>query len=274
MTGSVRYEHNYDWQRILAPLSLTAQFRHLNFWSGYVRLGRQVRSMDDRATRGGPLMQRPANWTVTAHGSSDGRKPVTVSFGAGGIRDEYDGWVADAGIDIGIKTSDRWSLSVGPGLTKSLNQAQYVGTLPDAAATNTYGSWYLFAPLRQTTLSVETRLDVTFTPKLSFQLYAQPFISSGDFRDAGSLDAPRGYTFTPWEGDLPDSDFNYRSLRGTAVLRWEWQPGSTLYVAWQQARSDYAQGTGDFDFGRDRRALFGAAPDNVFVIKMNYWLTP
>ncbi len=274
VVGSVRYEHNFDWQRILSVWSVTAQFRHLDFWGGFVRLAHQVRALDDRATRGGPLMQRPANWSVNAHGSSDGRKPVTISFGAGAMRDEYDGWLANAGFDIGIKTSDRWSLSIGPGFTKSLNQAQYVGTVADAAATATYGSHYLFAPLRQTTLTMETRLDVTFTPKLSFQLYAQPFISSGDFGDTGSLDAPRGYAFTPWEGALPDMDFNYRSLRGTAVLRWEWRPGSTLYVAWQQVRADYAQGIGDFDFGRDRRALFAAQPDNVFVIKMSYWLTP
>jgi hypothetical protein len=274
VTGSVRYEHNYDWQRILSVWSLHSQFRHLNFWSGLVRLAYQVRSLDDRSTRGGPLMQRPANWTLMAHGSSDGRKPVTVNFGMLGQRDEYDGWIADVGVNVGIKTSDRWSLSVGPGFTRSLTRAQYVGTVADPANTATYGAWYLFAPLRQTTLSMETRLDLTFTPKLSFQLYAQPFISSGDYGGVGALDAPRGFTFTPWEGASSDRDFNYRSLRGTAVLRWEWKPGSTLYVAWQQAREDFALGIGDFDFGRDRRALFAAQPDNVFVVKMSYWLTP
>ena len=58
------------------------------------------------------------------------------------------------------------------------------------------------------------------------------------------------------------------------MLRWEWRPGSTLFLAWQQARTDFAQGIGDFDFGRDTRALFSAAPDNIFVLKVNYWLTP
>jgi hypothetical protein len=73
---------------------------------------------------------------------------------------------------------------------------------------------------------------------------------------------------------VPDLDFNYRSLRGTAVLRWEWRPGSTLYLAWQQARSDYAQGVGGFDFSRDTGAVFDTRPDNVFVLKMNYWFSP
>jgi hypothetical protein len=149
-----------------------------------------------------------------------------------------------------------------------------VGTIPDPEAAATYGARYLFAPLRQTTVSLETRLDFTFNPKLSFQLYAQPFIASGDYQEVAALAAPESYEFNEWGGDVPDLDFNYRSLRGTAVLRWEWRPGSTLYLAWQQARSDYASGIGDFDFGRDRRALFDARPDNVFVLKVNYWVTP
>jgi hypothetical protein len=72
---------------------------------------------------------------------------------------------------------------------------------------------------------------------------------------------------------VPDLDFNLRSLRGNAVLRWEWRAGSTLYVAWQQSRFD-AAGRGDFDFQRDRKALLGTRPDNILLVKMNYWLNP
>jgi hypothetical protein len=64
-----------------------------------------------------------------------------------------------------------------------------------------------------------------------------------------------------------------RSLRGNAVLRWEWRAGSTMYFAWQQSREDFA-GVGDFDFSRDRRALIHTRPDNIFLIKVNYWLNP
>ena len=81
------------------------------------------------------------------------------------------------------------------------------------------------------------------------------------------------YEFAPYSGTVPSLDFNLRSLRGNAVLRWEWREGSTLYVAWQQQRSDM-EPYGDFDFGRDRRALFGTRPDNIFLVKMNYWLNP
>jgi hypothetical protein len=271
--GSVRYEHNYAWQRILSVWSVTGQFRTLDFWNGTVYVAHWLRAMDDRSTRGGPLIQRPANWNGTIQVSTDPRKTVTVTASVNGLKDEYGGWSAGVNASVGVKT-DRWSLSAGPTYERDFTQAQYVGTVPDSAATATYGAWYLFAPLRQTTVSMETRLNFTFTPRLSFQLYAQPFIASGDYLTVGSLDAPRGYTFAPYDGQVPNLDFNYRSLRGTAVLRWEWRPGSTLYVAWQQSRSDYASGVGDFQFSRDQAALFGTRPDNIFVLKMNYWLTP
>jgi len=71
---------------------------------------------------------------------------------------------------------------------------------------------------------------------------------------------------------IANPDFNYRSLRGNAVFRWEYRPGSTLFIVWQQSREDTAP-YGDFNLGRDRAALFSAHPDNIFQIKLNYWLS-
>ena len=131
-------------------------------------------------------------------------------------------------------------------------------------------------------------------------MYAQPFLSSADYGTPAELAKPRTYEFDRYGedvGDLetteggyfvypqgagagqprffvPNRDFNLRSLRGNAVLRWEWRPGSTLYLAWQQDRSDYAPYVGDFSMARDRRALFDAQPDNVLVLKVSYWLNP
>ncbi|MDP2955256.1 MAG: DUF5916 domain-containing protein [Longimicrobiales bacterium] len=274
LIGNVRYEHNFDWQRILAIWGLQLNFRTLDFWSSAIGLRWHVRATDDRSTRGGPLLEKPAYWNASVNVGSDGRKAVSAFTTVRGTRDENGGWSAGGEARVIVRPSPRWSLTVGPSLDKALIKAQYVATLTDATAVDTYGARYLFAPLRQTTLAMETRLDLTFTPKLSFQLFAQPFISSGDYGEAGSLKAPRAYTFILWKDQVPDLDFNYRSLRGTAVLRWEYRPGSTLYLAWQQSREDYAAGVGGFDFGRDRQALFRARPDNVFVLKASYWLTP
>jgi hypothetical protein len=105
-------------------------------------------------------------------------------------------------------------------------------------------------------------------------LFAQPFISGAAFGPQKQLSEPRSYTFEPYTGPatIPDPDFNLRSLRGNAVLRWEWRPGSTLFLAWQQNRSDLVRTTGDFHLRRDGGALLTAPADNVFVLKVSYWL--
>ena len=170
----------------------------------------------------------------------------------------------------------------------------------DPTATAFYGRRYVFASVTQRTLSMDTRLNVTFTPNLSLQLFAQPFIASGDFgqykefagprtlqkvvygRDAGTITSAnnggtRQFTVDP-DGAGPaapitfnDPSFTVRSLRGNAVLRWEYRPGSTIFLVWTQSRGDQLS-TGNLDFGRDVGALFSAPAENIFLVKVNWWL--
>ena len=148
--------------------------------------------------------------------------------------------------------------------------AQYVTTVPDPSYAPTYGADYVFAPLDQTTVGLETRLNLTFTPRLSLETYVQPLLSSANYGDPEQLVARRTYDFMSYAGAVPNLDFNLRSLRGNAVLRWEWRAGSTLYVAWQQHREDVA-GIGDFAFTRDRAGLFRTRPDDIYLVKISYW---
>jgi hypothetical protein len=168
---------------------------------------------------------------------------------------------------------------------------------------------YVFSRLEQSTASLTARLSYTFTPNLSLQLYAQPFLSAGDatrFRevalaDGGArvVDADRfGDRFRPLgapaladdeyradadgDGDadvrFTNPDFNVKEFLSNAVLRWEYRPGSTLFVVWSQGREDFAR-DGRFGLVRDTRRLFGmddAFPvrtTNVLLVKVNYWLS-
>jgi hypothetical protein len=71
-------------------------------------------------------------------------------------------------------------------------------------------------------------------------------------------------------------------LLGNAVLRWEWRPGSTVFLVWQQRRLDSVTGqgggaspwVGQFDLSRDAGDMFRAPADNILMIKLNYWLNP
>jgi hypothetical protein len=200
-----------------------------------------------------------------------------------------------------VKPDSNISVSFGPNYSDSQQKAQYIQEVVDATATSFYGKRYVFSDVHQKTLSMDTRLNVTFTPTMSLQLYAQPFISSNDFsnfkeyarprdseklvygRDMGSVqevldtDGSRRFVIDP-DGTGPaasfevsNPDFTFRSLRGNAVFRWEYVPGSTLFLVWTQDRASQ-ESFGDLDFGRDRRALFDGPANHVFLVKVNYWL--
>ena len=98
----------------------------------------------------------------------------------------------------------------------------------------------------------------------------QPFVASGDYHDFKSLARPRSDQYTPYTYD-GNPDFNFRSLRGSAVVRWEFRPGSALYVAWNENRADSVP-FGDFHMRRDITALRDAQSKDVFLIKVAYWL--
>jgi hypothetical protein len=132
---------------------------------------------------------------------------------------------------------------------------------------------------------------------LSLEAFARPFIGSGTFGGLKELARPRAYAFTQYDGvgtverngeeilidpdgagpaasfEVDDETFTTRSLRGSAVLRWEWRPGSTLFLVWQQQR-EMEDARGDLRFRRDLRELGRARPDNVFVVKATWWMNP
>src|SRR5438034_5397851 len=179
--------------------------------------------------------------------------------------------------------------------------AQFVTSQADTSAGATYRARYVFGELDQRQLDLTTRLNVTFTPTLSFQLYLQPFTFSGRYRTFKELRAPRTFAFNVYGQDNgstitydggnarytvhPDSsqpsnsfqfsnpDFRVRSLRSNAVLRWEYRPGSTLFLGWTQSRSaDLSDPT--LDVGHYlARELLRDPPTNVLLIKVNYWLS-
>ena len=125
--------------------------------------------------------------------------------------------------------------------------------------------------LEQRSFELGTRADWTVTPHLSFQLYLQPFVASGDYHDYHSLVAARTRDYDAVTRRSANPDFNFRSVRGSAVVRWEFRPGSALYVVWNENRADVAP-IGDFRFRRDLRAIPNAPSHDVFLVKFSYWL--
>ena len=156
----------------------------------------------------------------------------------------------------------------------------------------------MFANLEQTEISLAANVSVTFTPGLTLEIYARPFLGSGRFGRPSELVAPRTFRFAEYDDigtvtdlgeelevdpdgagpaesfEIEKENFTLRSLRGNAVLRWEWRTGSTLYLVWQQEREREDPLTSDLRLRRDLRELGRTRPHNVFMVKVSYWFNP
>ena len=228
-------------------------------------------AFNDRLTRGGPIVRTPPGWSSDLSFASDNRKRFFYNL-TGHLEGSGDGsYVRTFGVDLNTRPSSNLLFTLSPSFTRGHDATQYVTAFNDASMTSTYGRRYVFAFLEQHSFEVGTRADWTLTPRLSFQLYLQPFVASGDFHDYRYLAAARTREYAVETGDTPNPDFNLRSVRGSAVVRWEFRPGSALYVAWNENRAGVGQ-SGDFRIGRDLRAISTVPSHDVFMVKVSYWL--
>jgi hypothetical protein len=275
-----------------------ANWTFANYWSGDARLSWFPSAFDDRLTRGGPMARSSSatRWWLTMQ--TDSRKSYLFRMRAQSLRNDAGGHQLTLTPSLTLRASTSLLIRFEPSIQDNRDMAQYVTTIADPTATATYGTRSVFATLDQHVVSLDTRFDWTFSPRLSLQLYLQPLVASGDYRDLKELRAPRTYTFNVYgtdtgtiqrgadgvyhidpDGagpaapfDVPDPNFNFRSLLGNAVLRWEYRPGSAIFLVWQQHRDD-TQPIGDFDFVRDFRALFEKGPENTIALKATYWFS-
>jgi hypothetical protein len=242
----------------------------LNYWEMGGNIGLFRETLDDRLTRGGPVAVNPASGFAGLWLNTDSRKRVVLGFNADRNWSDSGGGSGSGGMSIQWKPSPRLNLSTGPSYSHSVDAAQYVTTADDATATATFGKRYVFARLQQKNFSLDTRINMLFTPKASLQIYMQPLAVTGDYLDFKSLAAPKTFDFEPYAKVPFDPDFNFKSLRLNAIFRWEWRLGSTLYVAWTQQRQDL-QDPGQFQFRRDFGRVFTGPADNIFLVKISRW---
>jgi hypothetical protein len=259
--------------------------------------------IDDRALRGGPAIRSATNHFAELDVTSDSRSQLIGNGGIGVYRDEKGGRQANVYLNATYRPVSNVSVMFGPSFSTGNAYAQYVQAVSDTTATSFYGTRYVVSSLDQRTLGLDTRLSVTFSPNMTLELYTQPFFAAGRYYDFKEYAAPRSfetlvygrdrgsivatkdkdgmvtkYTVDP-DGAGPaqafaisNPNFSSQSLRGNAVFRWEYRPGSVLYVAWTQSRSADA-GFGTLALVRDRDALLAARPDNIFLVKASWWLT-
>ena len=263
-----------------------------NFWTASVAVARVPTLTSVSLTRGGPLMGRGPGWNTQINLGN--RLAAQTRLTANAILAKNEDGLSQQRVTgtVSFRPAPRWQLSAEPLYERVTEPQQYVTTLPNGRP-QTYGSRYVFGYIDRSTISTRFRMVYTVKPDMNLDVYAEPFAASGHYYDYGELLAPQsrerllygtngttlvtnpdgsqtvtadGSTFT-----LRNRDFNSLSYRSNVVLRWEWRPGSTLFVVWQQSLSN-TEVIGDLVGVRDMFRSVTAPGPNLFVVKTTFWI--
>ena len=274
---------------------LLRSFWKYSFW-GFV----QPETTDDRLLRGGPLTRKPTEWQLRSSVETDSRRAIIGQLAYEYNRNAQREWRHTVELDMEVRPASALRVRLGPKFVRQWDVDQYVTTRRDPLATRTFGGRWIFGDIDQSEVSFETRAEWTFSPRLTLQLWAQPFVSSGRFAAFKEFSAPGVFAFDVYGRDrgtiarrsgpsadlvtvdpdgagpavpftFAEQDFLVRSVRGNAVLRWEYRPGSTFFLVWQQQRSG-ADDQADLGATRDIGSVFRDPARNVFLVKVSHWL--
>jgi hypothetical protein len=245
-----------------------------SYWNFFAGTNVLAGGWDPMELRGGPALRYDPRVAANMGFSSDSRKHVRFEVNVNGARN----WVADSmqfGVNVGatIQARSNIDIFVGPSWFERTDPMQYVTEIADMSG----APHYLFGRIRQTTAALTTRVNWTFSPRLSLQIYAQPFIAAGSYSEYKDVDNPHADRFedrfveldgTEYMFERPDFDFG--QLRSTVVLRWEYRPGSTVFAIWSHGRTNDVETR--FDLGSDLASLARAPGESIVMVKANYWI--
>jgi hypothetical protein len=256
---------NFDGDRLNLGFNVNAHATFQNNWSTGVGANYNPQGFDDRATRGGPGVYGNTQRSIWNYLNTDERRLVSAGYFTFNSTDRLGSTYHDWNPYVSWRPSSFVNVNTGLRLSFNHDQSQWIERSGDA---------YVFGAIDQKTVGITGRFNYTVTPNLSIQLYAEPFVSAGDYSNFKALVNGRARSYDDRYAPIAygkNPDFNYRSFRTTNVLRWEYKPGSTLFVVWQQGREDTLD-RGTFDFDRDFGGVFNAPARNVFLVKWAYWL--
>lgn len=285
---------NFEGDHLAKGFEWNANMNLKNFWNFYTGGSFRSNNLDQSILRGGPMMKTPGGWDARFSFSTDSRKKF-VFEAYSNFRKGYEkaskSFYSEGGFSY--KPTNYLVLSFNPSFSKSFSQLQYVTTIEKSA-----GNKYIFASIDRETVSASFRINVNLSPDLTLQYWGQPFIATGAYNDHKQIVNPmadnfrdRFQIFTPNQisrdndeyiidenGDsstdfrFDRKDFNVKEFLSNLVLRWEYSPGSSLFLVWSQSRNT-SNDIGKMDLANDFGDLFDGSdnkPHNVFLIKFSY----
>jgi uncharacterized protein DUF5916/cellulose/xylan binding protein with CBM9 domain len=292
--------YTFGGERLTTGINLNGFFAFKNNWGSWWGTDNELEALRADVLRGGPTFTGPAYSSWNQGFFTDARKPVSGEMFWGGHREwGTGGWGWFWGAFASYRPSGRLRLSLGPNVNGSRDVWGFVGTPREEATGERH---FVFADLHQKSVSLTTRVNYAFTPTLTLEFYAQPFVAAGTYDEFMEVTDPHADDFFDrfrryGDGELtlnetdgvyevdedgdgdPEytfdrPDFNFKELRSNLVLRWEYRPGSALFVVWSQGRQNF-EPDGRFRLRRDFGRLFDpdeAPSTNVLLVKVNWWL--
>jgi hypothetical protein len=263
--------------RLESAVNANAHMGLHNNWNLHAggTLGRLGESFCDRCTRGGPALRQSRGLFPWFGVNGDNRMMLVPSMWVNlSYTDEGRSRSASLSPSLTMRFSTRLQINLGANISNGDNETQWYGNFTDSAGP----THYTFAHLDQRTLSMNLRVNYTATRDLTFEFYGEPFVSSGtysNFREVSSTPDAGSYEdrFVPYVPPASaQTGFNFSQLRTNSVLRWEFRPGSTLFLVWAHGRQQSVQQNLQQSWQDDYRDLFDRHPDNTFLIKVAYWL--
>ncbi|MEP6573334.1 MAG: DUF5916 domain-containing protein [Gemmatimonadota bacterium] len=239
-------------------------------------LGQVGTTYCDRCARGGPAIRQDLYLSPWINIQGDDRHKL-VPFLSGNFFFGDQGHSRDWNVspELDLKVSTRFTTALSTSLDHNRNDIQYFGTFTDSLGL----AHFTFAHLEQKTLSLTWRLGYTFTPQMSLQVYASPFIAKGTYSNVREVAQARAASYAARYQPYADSSvatnpggFNVQQFRSNVVFRWEYRAGSTLFLVWSQGRQVSTPFEGNRSFGGNIGDLFSQRANDTFLVKISYWL--
>jgi len=286
--------NNFGGDNLGQGFELNSNMGFKNYWNAWAGGQLQTAGLETGLLRGGPAMKMPGNIRVHMGFQTDERKKIVMNVSGNfnkGFENSSNNLFSE--IELKFKPTNYLSISLSPGFGKSFSELQYVDQ-KDYNGTDRY----IFASIDRKTINASFRINLNLSPDLTLQYWGQPFIATGKYYDHKYITDPMAEKYTDRfrlynedqismvedeyridensDGTLDytfdNSDFNVKEFLSNFVVRWEYNPGSSLYLVWSQTRSNYGT-NGDLDVMDDIGDLFGSdgdKPHNVFLIKFSY----
>jgi hypothetical protein len=292
--GALVQGWDFGGNHTLSQAYVGSSLEQINAWSWHVEGGYFAPTMNARLTRGGPKVKNIAGEFTSLNWDTNSKSKLFLYLSSYYNRDEAGSHENYVEPGVTWRPSSNLSFSAGPNFDRNIEDAHFLTGRADVVPTPTYGSRYVFARLEQSTAGATMRMDCSLSPTLSVQVFVQPLVSSGTYSDYKELARAGTYDFSRYGtggstivagGDsvvvdpdgagpanrirLSQPNFTYRSIRGNAVLRWEYVPGSAFYLVWTQDRSASID-DGRFHLSPALSALGRTPANNILMVKVSH----